>query len=195
MKVNAALVSFLMLVTVVLGPLVVWSVARWIVQPVDLAAKNRRHPTQFTLVDFFCLFVLIQVPTALIHSIKVELGVHHQEIYLLDGYAWFACALIWWKCVGLMSRAGIQKPAHRVVLLVFVLPVAFAGALLPFVFAMVTAIGMLKFRSPERLVGTAVFLAAAVPAAMIVCARLTRRIVAASDAITQTVVEVVEEKR
>src|SRR3990172_12694922 len=80
------------LIVLAIGPTVVWKVGFWIARPLDLAAKNRRHPTQFTIVDFFCLFVLIQVPTALIHSIPIGPGTAIQEWipFALDAYVWAA---------------------------------------------------------------------------------------------------------
>ena len=90
---------------------IAWQIGEWAVGPLDKAAKARQHPTQFTIVDFFCLFILIQVPTGLIHSLtliqdKTSLTLR----FILDGYAWLSCGLIWWKCVQIMSRAGIHRP-------------------------------------------------------------------------------------
>ncbi|MBN1588307.1 MAG: hypothetical protein JW888_02210 [Pirellulales bacterium] len=164
------------------GSSVVRRVVPWIARPLDLAAKDRQHPTQFTIVDFLCLFVLVQAPTALIHAIKNEPGVQIEAIYLLDGFAWISVGLIWWKCVEIMSRAGIQKPRHRVVLLLFVLPVTVAGPLVPIVFPIVVAIGMVRFYSPIGLVFTALCIAGGLPAALFWCARLTEKVVAASEA-------------
>ena len=53
-----AVVPLLMIVSMTLGPVLVWKVASWIARPLDLAAKHRQHATQFTIVDFLCLFVL-----------------------------------------------------------------------------------------------------------------------------------------
>jgi hypothetical protein len=175
------------IITVCVGPILVWRVASWIARPLDLAAKNRRHPTQFTIVDFLCLFVLVQAPTALIHSIKTggATGISEYEPFLLDAYAWAAIGVIWWKAAQITSRAGINTPWHRVVLLLVVLPTALVGPLLPFVFAIVTAIGMIRFHSPAKLAATVVCMAIGVPVAAIISARLVRRIAAASGAVIE----------
>jgi len=188
-------VTLFTMATWIIGPILVWKVAAWIARPLDLAAKNRQHTTQFTIVDFLCLFVLVQAPMALIHSIKTGSGTGIQgwELLFLDCYAWGSIGLIWWKSAEIMSRAGINTPWHRVVLLLVILPVTLVGPLLPFVFIIVTAIGMVKFPSIFWIGFTVVSIVVAMPAAMILSARLVRRIVAASDAITEVPVEVVDE--
>ncbi|MBN2216330.1 MAG: hypothetical protein JW719_03030 [Pirellulales bacterium] len=189
------LVFILTMATAFLGPVLVWGVASWIARPLDRAAKNRRHPTQFTIVDFLCLFVLVQAPTALIHAIKTgtESGIQEWVPYLLDCYAWGSIGVIWWKSAEIMSRAGINTPWHRVVLLLVVLPAALVGPLLPFIFLMTTAIGMLKFSSNFWMIFTGACLAVGVPGAMILSAHLVRRMVSSSDAIAEVPVEVVDE--
>jgi len=183
------------MITMFVGPILVWRIGRWIARPLDLAAKNRQHPTQFTIIDFLCLFVLVQVPTALIHSIKTggSVGIQERVPYVLDAYAWGSIGVIWWKCAEIMSRAGIHTPWHRVVLLVVVLPVLLVGPLLPFVFTIVVAIGMAKFRSPFWLAFAAVCVAIGAPVAMVLSARLVRLIVAASEAVAETPVEAIDE--
>ena len=188
------LVPTLIVLTMTIGPILVWRIALWIARPLDIAAKNRKHPTQFTIVDFLCLFFLIQWPTALIHSLPTSNVniINRYFPFVLDAYAWASMGVIWWKFAEIMSRAGINTPVHRIILLVLVLPVVFAGPLLPFVFFIVVAIGMVKFTSTFWLVFTIICIILCTPIAMILCARLVRRIVAASDAVLETPVELVE---
>ncbi len=105
---------------------VVWT-ARWIVGPLDRAAKATQGRMQFLLIDFLCLFVLAQLPMALIHGwlAPEEAGMR----WLFDIFAWCAFGAVWLVSVGLLSRAGIQRPGLRALFLVFVLPGAVSGVI------------------------------------------------------------------
>ncbi|MCX7428249.1 MAG: hypothetical protein NTW96_21800 [Planctomycetia bacterium] len=125
----AMLAMFALLVEIIVG------LGIWVFRPLDNAAKGRRCPTQFTVVDFLCLFFIVQAPTALIHSKTFADGA---GVYWLDGFVWICCGLIWWKSVEVMSRAGIRRPWHRIVFLTVVFPVtvvaSIATPILPFAF-------------------------------------------------------------
>ena len=111
---------------------------RWILGPLDRAARNRRHPVQFTMLDFFSLLFLLQLPLGVVHSFwsAEETG----AVWVLDGFGWFATGLMWWISVRTLSRAGIHKPWHRVVFLLLVLPLAYSGIIAaPFLFAALLA--------------------------------------------------------
>ena len=79
----------------------------WVLRPLDRAAKNRRHPTQFTIADFFCLFLLIQLPMALVHALVPKS--EPAAIWVLDGLGWFFFGAAWWAGVLRLSRAGIRR--------------------------------------------------------------------------------------
>ena len=181
-------------ITILIGLALIFFVRTKLALPLDSAAKNRRHTTQFTIVDFLCLFVLVQVPMALIHSIKSIPGTQPWAIYFLDVYAWISIGLIWWKSAQIMSRAGINTPKHRVILLLVVLPVALIAPLLPVVFIIVTAIGMVTFATNWGFAFTTFCIALGIPIALFFCVRLVHRIVDASEALTPVPVEVVEEE-
>ena len=136
MKVIVGLLLVLLCLRCPLG-LIVAGLGMWVFRPLDKAAKGRHCPTQFTIVDFFCLFFIVQAPTALIHS-KTFAKEAGAAVYLLDGFVWICCGLIWWKSVEVMSRAGIRRPWHRIVFLTVVFPVTLVASLatpiLPFVF-------------------------------------------------------------
>ncbi len=105
-------------------------VAWWILGPLDAAGKRLDRPTQFTIVDFFCLFFLIQLPMAFIHYGDYRPAWGQEDwTWVLDGFVWFACGSLWLASVGALSRAGVTNPWHRAVYLAFVLPVAIAGAI------------------------------------------------------------------
>ena len=97
----------------------------WTLRPLDQAAKNSTRRPQFTLVDFFCLFILIQLPTGLIHGWLPD----YPAIWLLDAFAWGACGMMWWISVRTLSRAGVQNPWHRGIFLVLALPIAYFGSI------------------------------------------------------------------
>lgn len=48
-----------LLAVVCLSIAIAVAVAVWVLRPLDKAAKDRGHAVQFTLGDFFCLFILI----------------------------------------------------------------------------------------------------------------------------------------
>jgi hypothetical protein len=171
------------LIGLVVGPPIIYGVGRWIGRPLDQAAKMRERRTQFTIVDFLCLFVLVQPATALIHMIKTgETGSVTPGVpYILDAYAWAAIGAVWWKCCGIMSRAGIDRPWHRIVLIVFVLPITLVGPMTPFVLTMITSIGMVQFASARLFVLTMVLIVIGAVAGLFLAAWLTRKIVAESE--------------
>jgi hypothetical protein len=76
-----------------------------------------------------------------------------------------------------------------VVLLVFVLPVALVGPMLPFVFTMVVLIGMVRFSSAESLAIAVLCIAAGVPGAVLICRRIVKQVVEASDAAADAAAE------
>ncbi|NUQ65694.1 MAG: hypothetical protein HUU20_24755 [Pirellulales bacterium] len=112
-------------------------VAIWVLHPIDRAAREFRAPMQFTLVDFLCLFLLVQLPMALIHGFlnDQEAGIR----WMLDIYAWFGVGSFWAASVHALSRAGIRNPRHRAIFLGFVAPSAISGVV---VLPVLTAVGI-----------------------------------------------------
>ncbi len=170
------------LFTVVSIPLMI---GIWIFRPVDRAAKDREHPTQFTILDFFCLFFIIQLAMAVIHW-QFGLGPDAQMeyVYIFDGFAWFACGALWMKSVQLMSRAGIKKPWHRVYFLAVIIPGTLVAAMATPALLSIS-VGMIAntASADEEVFSLPVMLAilAAIPPILYVLAKSTRRIVAAAE--------------
>lgn len=108
------------------------TIGRFVLGPLDAAARHRRRPTQFTMADFLALVFLFQLPVALIRLILSQEAPHG----FLYGFAWVASSLMWGLSVQTLSRAGIETPWRRTVFLSAVLPlvyfgsVAFVGAVL-----------------------------------------------------------------
>jgi hypothetical protein len=121
-----ALLSIVKMVMVLLllggGITLCWVAARWVLGPLDVAAKGRHGPFQFTLGDFLGLFFLAQVPTA-------ALMLDRREAWLIVVFGWFAFGLMWLGGVHTLSRAGITNPWHRAAFVAVVIPGSVAGLL------------------------------------------------------------------
>lgn len=155
------------------------TIGRWILRPVDRAAKDLEHPTQFTLIDFFCLFFLIQFPTGIIHAWAPVAAVELK--WLLTVYGWASCVAMWGFSVQKLSRAGIHNPRHRSIFLAFVLPVAFFGSIaFPLLLPVISIVVMGRWvRNPVAVVTWAVVLQVALVFGLYACGRFTRRMVTA----------------
>ena len=160
-------------------------IGTWVFRPVDRAAKNREHPPQFTIADFFCLFFILQLAMAIIHwqfgLVGEEATMHY--VYTFDAFAWFACGTLWIKSVHLMSRAGIQKPSHRVLFLAVIIPATLVGALGTPALLIFTLIAIFAKPSSESFYNLPILLAVLclMPPILYAAARSTRWIVAAAE--------------
>ncbi|MEN6449971.1 MAG: hypothetical protein ABFC96_05740 [Thermoguttaceae bacterium] len=101
---------------------------RWVLGPLDRAAKDHQFPVQFSLADLLCLFVLVQLPLGGLHFAlrgeKVEPG-----FLIADAAVIGVSAAVWWTYVRTLSRAGIHVVSHRCIALTIVLPIAFVGSI------------------------------------------------------------------
>ena len=151
----------------------------WVVRPVDRAARGRRHPPQFSLFDFLCLFVLIQLPTGLVHGLldaREELA----TICILDAFGWGACSAMWWFSVRTLSQAGVSNPRHRAVFLLVALPIAVFGAIaLPAAVVAMVAVAANPPSNGREVVALLAGLAIGLFVAIYLCGRYTRWMLAA----------------
>ncbi|MEX2121089.1 MAG: hypothetical protein WD847_15970 [Pirellulales bacterium] len=99
----------------------------WILHPLDRAARNRRMPTQFTMVDFLCLVFLVQFPMGVIHAAAGS--DERRLVWVFDILAWIATGMMWWISVSTLSRAGVRHTWQRAAFLALVLPVAYFGSI------------------------------------------------------------------
>jgi hypothetical protein len=115
-----------------------WGCLYWVLGPIDRAAKNRQYPPQFSLADLLSLFVLVQLPVGIVHwavqgseSLATERESLAAEA-VVDVLVAGTAIVVWWKCVGTLSRAGIGVVWHRCMILAVGLPVVLAaiGALM-----------------------------------------------------------------
>jgi hypothetical protein len=105
------------------------AIGRYILGPLDRAARHWMRPTQFTMIDFLSLVFLFQLPMAALRSLDHERGDAQELIWLLHLFCWIVTAAMWGLSVRTLSRAGIENTWHRGVFLAFVLPAAYFGSI------------------------------------------------------------------
>lgn len=120
-------------------------ILKWIMDPLEAAARRQSRPAQFTIADFLSLFFLLQIPMAAIHALPDD--VPRAAKVTLDGFAWVVCGLLWASGVKKLGNSGVERPRHRLIFLALVLPASFFGTL-AFIFAGVACIACL-FEAPR----------------------------------------------
>jgi hypothetical protein len=105
-------------------------IAKWILKPIDDAAKFHNAPIRFSIADFLCLFLAIQLPLTLVHQIQGEETEVHFWVFTI--LTWLIGPIVWISCARALSRAGISNGRYRLVFMGLILPVVYYG-LLPFV--------------------------------------------------------------
>jgi hypothetical protein len=123
------------------GVFVVWGSISWVLTPLERAAKHRLYAVQFTLADFLCLFVLVQLPLGVVHW-AAHNSAQREAVLGLDLLAAGIAVVAWFACVQMLSAAGIHVVWQRSVALAVVMPITifgnFAAILMP-----VAAVAML----------------------------------------------------
>jgi hypothetical protein len=103
---------------------------RWILGPLDRAARRRKGPTQFTVVDFLCLLFLVQLPLGLAQLTVLGRGsAEPRAATILFIAGCVVGGMMWLGSIKQLSAAGVTKTSHRCVFLAVVLPVTFLGAI------------------------------------------------------------------
>jgi len=123
-----SIIAFVLLLGIAAIP--IWFCQKWVLGPLDRAARGRRGPTQFFLADMFSLFVLVQVPLAMI--LGNARGLEAPSILALTvtaGVLVAGAGSVWWFGVRTLSRAGIGVVWQRFIVVSAVIPVAFVGSL------------------------------------------------------------------
>jgi hypothetical protein len=120
-----AIIGFAGVIATAIGVLLLLvAVFRYVLDPLEAAARSRSQPTQFTIADFLILVFWLQVPIAVVHAVVPK----EAEVWIvLDCIAWMICISAWAISVRILSRAGIKVPRHRALFLAVVLPYAYAG--------------------------------------------------------------------
>lgn len=111
-------------------------IGRWILGPIDRAAALREAPARFSIGDFLCLFLVVQIPLAAIYQTADDDW--RVPFWILTILTWIVAPLIWFAAAGALSKAGVTSSKHRFVFLSLLVPIAYY-ALIPF--AILSAIG------------------------------------------------------
>ena len=158
------------------------AIARWILRPLDQAAKGRQAPAQFTLVDFLCLVFMAQLPTGLVQWMFYGSGSEQGAALGICVFAWIACGLLWWTAIRTLGRAGIHGTWHRAGFLALVLPTTIFGiiAFLPLSFAVWAAAFSGEVPRRGLRFGLAILAEGGLIGALYACARYTRWLVASA---------------
>jgi hypothetical protein len=102
---------------------------RWVLGPLDRAAKNRRYPIQFTLADFLCLFVQVQLALAGPALAFRQMDNRNSAIIGASVIVAIIVALVllvWWTGVRTLSRAGVHGTLARALTLTVAIPFGYA---------------------------------------------------------------------
>jgi hypothetical protein len=103
---------------------------RWILGPIDRAAKRRISSPRISISDCLCLFVAVQLPLAFIRRMRSDETEFHFWCFAV--LSWIIAPVIWISCARALSLGGITGGVHRFLFMALVLPVAYYG-LVPFV--------------------------------------------------------------
>jgi hypothetical protein len=103
-------------------------IGAWILSPLDRAARQMKAPVRFSISDFLCLFLAVQVPLTVVYLLieSDEPGTYWTFTFA----SWVVGPLTWYVCAQALSRAGVSRGLHRVLFLGGVLPVVYYGLIL-----------------------------------------------------------------
>jgi hypothetical protein len=118
----------------------IYGFGRWILGPIDRAAKGRRAAARVSIGDFLCLFVAIQIPFTLATRLRSEET--ESFFWFFAVLSWIVAPVIWISCAATLSRAGITSGKHRLAFMGLVLPIVYYG-LAPFVFLGIMSASMI----------------------------------------------------
>ena len=156
------------------------AIGRWIVGPLDRAARHRMRPTQFTMIDFLSLMFLFQLPMAAVRgwaSVRED-----RTAFVFYAFGWLATSAMWGVSVRTLSRAGVKNIWRRAIFLALVLPAAYFGSI---AFTVIIALGSISLfveESPWRNSAPLMFASACgLILAFFLSARFVRKMVQASE--------------
>lgn len=118
-----------------------YGVGRWILGPIDRAAKVRGGRGRVSIGDLLCLFIVVQLPLTVVSRLQGEDT--DEYFWIFTALAWIVAPIIWIACAVTLSRARITRGSHRVVFMGFVLPVVYYG-LTPFFVLTIAAAEMIR---------------------------------------------------
>jgi hypothetical protein len=153
----------------------------WVLGPLDRAAKNRRYRIQFSLADFLCLFVEVQLALGVPAFVFRGMDGNWMGLAVFVSIVIVAVALlVWWTGVRTLSAAGVHDTFARAVTLSIGIPIGFAASVaIPLI-----CLAMLASLDPSNhLPRAGLFLLVGLADALIIVGLgyMTRRIVAGSN--------------
>src|SRR4051794_3831196 len=107
---------------------IIW-IARQILSPIDRAAKYREAPVRFSIGDFLCLFLAIQIPLAAVYRFMGEATIGAYWTFTI--ITWLVAPVIWFAGARALSKAQVTTSSHRFVFLGLIMPLVYYG-LVPF---------------------------------------------------------------
>jgi hypothetical protein len=122
-----SLIGILVFVGLIL--VIAW-IGKWILGPIDRAAKHRQAPARVSIGDLLCLFVVVQLPLTAVSQLRGSQDTE-THFWMFTILAWVVAPIIWIACALALSRAGITSGKHRFAFMALVLPVVYYG-LIPF---------------------------------------------------------------
>jgi hypothetical protein len=121
------LAAFVVGIPLTLAPLI-W-IARRILSPIDRAAKFREAPVRFSIGDFLCLFLAIQIPLAAVYRFMGEATIGAYWAFTV--ITWLVAPVIWFAGARTLSKAQVTTSSHRFIFLGLIMPLVYYG-LVPF---------------------------------------------------------------
>ena len=104
---SSGLDSAIVLLGIVLAVAPIFWIARQILSPIDRAAKFRKAAVRFSIGDFLCLFLAIQIPLAAVHGF---LGEDTMEAYwTFTLITWLVAPVIWYAGGRTLSKAQVTS--------------------------------------------------------------------------------------
>jgi hypothetical protein len=157
----------------------------WIVWPIERIARLRKGLVRYSIADFACLFIAIQVPLGIITwSTNGATFIDDEQLLFFRRLAGILCVtgiLIWWGAVRAISFCGIQRGWRRILFLGVIVPIVFYG-LIPFSLLVPASFFAAFDFADGRSSGNARWIIAStvlLGCALIVCGMLNRRVVMA----------------
>lgn len=173
------------LLSLSMGPLLLFGMGIWILYPVDYVGRSRKFPTKFSLADFLCLFVTVQLPLSAVawFQSRYSGSLDFYEVqWLLVALAWILGPVIWLTAASAISRAGVYHGLPRVLFMGIIVPIVYYG-LVPFaVGGVACASSIINGEGASLLTSHRIYLTLAVllGCALILAGIFTRRILAAA---------------
>jgi hypothetical protein len=103
--------------------------SRRILAPIDRAAKFRKAPVRFSIGDFLCLFLAIQIPLAGVHRFLSDDTMLAYWAFTI--ITWLVGPVVWYAGARTLSKAQITTSSHRFIFLGLIMPLVYYG-LVPF---------------------------------------------------------------